>query len=57
MGRNLRPLRSVGGGVEARLLAEYEHCGRELCCRTFIKDLEPVTMRMAKHQKTTHHLN
>ena len=46
-------LRQIGVRDEARLLAEYEHCGRELCCRTFIKDLEPVTMRMAKLQKTT----
>jgi cell fate regulator YaaT (PSP1 superfamily) len=46
-------MRQIGVRDEARLLAEYEHCGRELCCRTFIKDLEPVTMRMAKHQKTT----
>jgi hypothetical protein len=46
-------LRQIGVRDEARLLAEYEHCGRELCCRTFIKDLQPVTMRMAKLQKTT----
>jgi cell fate regulator YaaT (PSP1 superfamily) len=46
-------MRQIGVRDEARLLAEYEHCGQELCCRTFIKDLEPVTMRMAKHQKTT----
>ena len=46
-------LRQIGVRDEARLLAEYEHCGRELCCRRFIKDLEPVTMRMAKLQKTT----
>ena len=46
-------LRQIGVRDEARLLAEYEHCGRELCCRTFIKDLEPVTMRRAKLQKTT----
>ena len=46
-------MRQIGVRDEARLLAEYEHCGRELCCRTFMKDLEPVTMRMAKLQKTT----
>ncbi len=46
-------LRQIGVRDEARLLAEYEHCGRELCCRTFIKDLQPVTMRMAKLQKST----
>lgn len=46
-------LRQVGARDEARLLANYEHCGRELCCKTFLRVLEPVTMRMAKHQRTT----
>jgi len=46
-------MRQIGVRDEARLLAEFEHCGRELCCRTFMKDLEPVTMRMAKLQRTT----
>lgn len=46
-------MKQIGVRDEARLLAEYEHCGRELCCRTFLKNLEPVTMRMAKNQKAT----
>ena len=46
-------MKQIGVRDEARLLAEYEHCGRELCCRTFLKYLEPVTMRMAKNQKAT----
>jgi cell fate regulator YaaT (PSP1 superfamily) len=46
-------MRQIGVRDEARLLAYYEHCGRELCCRTFMKNLEPVTMRMAKNQKAT----
>lgn len=46
-------MKQIGVRDEAKLLAEYEHCGRELCCRTFLKDLEPVTMRMAKNQKAT----
>ena len=46
-------MKQIGVRDEAKLLAEYQHCGRELCCRTFLKDLEPVTMRMAKNQKTT----
>jgi cell fate regulator YaaT (PSP1 superfamily) len=46
-------MRQIGVRDEARLLAFYEHCGRELCCRTFMKNLEPVTMRMAKNQKAT----
>jgi len=46
-------LRQIGVRDEARLLAEVGHCGRRLCCRSFIKSLEPVTMRMAKSQKAT----
>ncbi len=43
----------IGVRDEARLLADYEHCGRELCCRTFMRKLEPVSMKMAKSQKAT----
>ena len=46
-------MRQIGVRDEARLLAEYEHCGRPLCCKSFIRELQPVTMRMAKSQKTT----
>ncbi len=46
-------MKQIGVRDEAKLLAEYEHCGRELCCRTFLKSLEPVTMKMAKNQKAT----
>jgi len=46
-------MRQIGVRDEARLLATVEHCGRELCCKSFMKDLAPVTMRMAKAQKTT----
>jgi len=46
-------MRQIGVRDEARLLADYEHCGRELCCKGFMKTLEPVTMRMAKNQKAT----
>ena len=46
-------MKQIGVRDEARLLADQEHCGRGLCCRTFIKNLEPVTMRMAKNQKAT----
>ena len=46
-------MKQIGVRDEARLLADFEHCGREICCRTFMKELEPVTMKMAKNQKTT----
>ena len=46
-------MRQVGARDEARLVADYETCGRECCCRAFLKSLRPVTMKMAKLQKAT----
>ncbi|MBI1825358.1 MAG: hypothetical protein HY287_13620 [Planctomycetes bacterium] len=46
-------MRQVGARDEARLLADYETCGREVCCKVFLKTLRPITMRMAKLQKAT----
>ena len=46
-------MRQIGVRDEARLLGDYERCGRPLCCRAFMRDLEPVSMKMAKVQKAT----
>ena len=46
-------LKQIGVRDEARILADYEHCGQPLCCRTFIRKLQPVSMKMAKNQKAT----
>jgi cell fate regulator YaaT (PSP1 superfamily) len=46
-------MRQIGARDEARLLADYETCGREVCCKTFLKTLQPISMRMAKLQKAT----
>jgi len=46
-------MKQIGVRDEARMLADYQHCGRELCCRTFLKNLDPVAMKMAKRQKAT----
>ena len=46
-------MRQVGARDEARLIADYEVCGRHCCCKNFLKKLRPVTMRMAKLQKST----
>jgi cell fate regulator YaaT (PSP1 superfamily) len=43
----------IGSRDEAKLLADYETCGQECCCRRFLKVLKPVNMRMAKMQKAT----
>ncbi|MCE9583693.1 MAG: hypothetical protein K8T20_14515 [Planctomycetes bacterium] len=46
-------LRQIGARDSARLVGDYNSCGRQLCCQTFIKDFEPITMKMAKNQRTT----
>jgi cell fate regulator YaaT (PSP1 superfamily) len=46
-------MRQIGARDEARLVADYETCGRECCCRNFLKTLKPINMRMAKMQKAT----
>jgi cell fate regulator YaaT (PSP1 superfamily) len=46
-------MRQVGARDEARLVADFEACGRECCCKNFLKVLQPVNMRMAKLQKAT----
>jgi len=46
-------MRQVGARDEARLLADFETCGREVCCKVFLKTLRPISMRMAKVQKAT----
>ncbi|MFQ5502074.1 MAG: stage 0 sporulation family protein [Phycisphaerae bacterium] len=46
-------MHQVGARDEARLVADYEICGRECCCKSFLKKLRQVNMKMAKLQKAT----
>jgi len=53
LARSLRAridLRQVGARDAARLTGGLGNCGRDLCCATFLKDFEPVSLRMAKVQ-------
>lgn len=43
-------LRQIGVRDEARLFGGFGACGRELCCVKFLKDFEPVTIKMAKEE-------
>jgi cell fate regulator YaaT (PSP1 superfamily) len=43
-------LRQIGVRDEAKLFGGFGPCGRELCCAKFLKDFEPVTMKMAKEE-------
>ncbi len=46
-------MKQIGVRDEAKVLGEVGDCGRELCCRTFLTRMQPISMRMAKVQKTT----
>ncbi len=46
-------MRQIGVRDEAKLLADYGDCGKPVCCNTHLTTMPPVTMRMAKLQKTT----
>ncbi len=43
-------LRQIGVRDEARRVGGIGRCGRELCCRTWLKDVEPVSLQLAKDQ-------
>jgi cell fate regulator YaaT (PSP1 superfamily) len=46
-------MRQIGVRDEAKLLADYGDCGKPVCCNTHLTRMPPVSMRMAKIQKTT----
>ncbi|WP_435015328.1 PSP1 domain-containing protein [Tundrisphaera sp. TA3] len=46
-------MRQIGVRDEAKLLADYGDCGKPVCCNTHLTRMPPVSMRMAKLQKTT----
>lgn len=46
-------MRQIGVRDEAKLLADYGDCGKPVCCNTHMAVMPPVTMRMAKIQKST----
>jgi cell fate regulator YaaT (PSP1 superfamily) len=46
-------MRQIGVRDEAKLLADYGDCGQPVCCGTFLSEMPPVSMRMAKVQKAT----
>jgi cell fate regulator YaaT (PSP1 superfamily) len=46
-------MRQIGVRDEAKLLAGYGSCGRPLCCSTWLRSFEPVSIKMAKQQDLT----
>ena len=43
-------MRQVGARDVASKLGNVGPCGRQLCCKTFLKEYEPISVRMAKDQ-------
>jgi len=43
-------LRQIGVRDETRILGGFGTCGRELCCKGWMTDFEPVSIKMAKIQ-------
>jgi len=46
-------MRQIGVRDEARLLGDYGDCGKPVCCGTHLREMPPVSMKMAKMQKAT----
>lgn len=46
-------MRQIGVRDEAKLLADYGDCGKPVCCNTHMLVMPPVSMKMAKLQKST----
>ncbi|MCX6349742.1 MAG: stage 0 sporulation family protein [Candidatus Aureabacteria bacterium] len=44
-------LRQIGVRDEARMMDGVGRCGRRLCCAAFLRDFEPINIRMAKLQR------
>lgn len=43
-------IKQIGVRDHARLLGGIGPCGRVLCCQQFLKELKPITLRMARQQ-------
>ena len=46
-------MRQIGVRDEAKLLADYGDCGKPVCCNTHLVKMPPVSMKMAKLQKSS----
>jgi len=43
-------LHQIGVRDEARMMGGLGHCGRSICCSTFLNQFSPVSIKMAKEQ-------
>lgn len=43
-------LQQIGARDQAKLFGGYGRCGQQLCCKRFLKNIESITLDMAKEQ-------
>lgn len=43
-------MRQIGIRDEAKMIGGLGICGRQLCCKTFLNSIEPITLQMARRQ-------
>jgi len=43
-------MRQIGIRDEAKMIGGIGICGRQICCKTFLNNIEPITLQMAKRQ-------
>lgn len=43
-------MRQIGVRNETKIIGGIGNCGREFCCKIFLKDFEPVSVKIAKEQ-------
>ena len=43
-------MRQIGIRDEAKMIGGIGICGRQLCCKIFLNNIEPITLQMAKKQ-------
>jgi cell fate regulator YaaT (PSP1 superfamily) len=52
-GRTIR-LQQIGIRDEAKVMGDFGHCGKQLCCRKFLKNFKSITSEMADLQQCAH---
>ncbi|MCK5211457.1 stage 0 sporulation protein [Candidatus Parcubacteria bacterium] len=52
-GKTIR-LQQIGIRDEAKIMGDFGHCGRGLCCRGHLRNLESITSEMAEIQQCSH---
>jgi cell fate regulator YaaT (PSP1 superfamily) len=52
-GRTIR-LQQIGIRDESKIMGDFGHCGKPLCCRNFLKEFTSITSEMSELQQCSH---